>query len=114
MPKCLFIDANNKAIIERTYDQLGGLQHLINGHIEVAYQWPNGDVLYVDEEGLYRKSNGFSFSLRPDQPLAGGGVIVGKEREGAAYPGGYTTLDPRITVTELSAMVRFLDDWRRG
>lgn len=114
MPKCLFIDAFNKTITETTYDQLGGLQKLIDGHIEVAFQWPNGDVLYVDEEGLYRKAHGFRFARRPDQPLAGSGVIVGKEREGAAYPGGYTTLDPTISIKALTPLVIFLNDWRSG
>lgn len=114
MPNCLFINANDKTITQATYEVSGGLQKLIDGFIEVAYTWPNGDVLFVDEEGLYRKVNGFRFRLRPDQPLAGSGVIVGKEREGAAYPGGYTTLDPTISIAALTPMVIFLNDWRRG
>lgn len=114
MPKCLFIDAFNKTITETTYEQLGGLQKLIDGHIEVAFQWPDGDVLYVDEEGLYRKVHGFRFQPRPDQPLAGSGVIVGREVEGAHHPGGYTTLHPKIKIEDVQRMVTFLDDWRRG
>lgn len=114
MPKCLFINANDKTITECTYEVSGGLKNLIDGYIEIAYTWPNGDVLFVDEEGLYRKVNGFRFQPRPDQPLAGSGVIVGREVEGAHHPGGYTTLHPMIKIEDVRRMVAFLDDWRRG
>jgi hypothetical protein len=114
MPKCILINANNQTITETTYEVSSGLQKLIDGHIEVAFQWQNGDVLYVDEEGLYRKVNGFSFRLRRDQPMAGSGVIVGAEREGPHYDGGYTTLDPKMTIALLTPMVRFLQNWRMG
>jgi hypothetical protein len=115
MPRALFIDVQERTIervgIRHGSAAVGDLRDLIGGYIEGAYHWPNGDVLFVDEEGLLKPwRGGFLFALRADeQPLAGNGVVVGREIEGRGYVGGYTTLAPTITVAELRRLVLFLD-----
>jgi hypothetical protein len=96
------------------------LQGLIGGHIEVACAWQNGDVLYVDEEGLFKPQAGF-FRIAPrrdGQPLAGNGVLVGKE-QAAKNADGYITLPPTITLDALRSQVQFLSyeqtqAWAKG
>jgi hypothetical protein len=113
--KALFIDAAKREILEVEYEQSkvddGGpgksLQDHIGGYIETAYAWENGDVLFVDEEGLFKpQQHFFRIGERPDQPLAGNGIVVGAERydgEGE-YLG---TNDPTITPEALRATVEF-------
>jgi hypothetical protein len=101
MPKVLFINATARTIeAKEIADGPAGIQKLLGGYVEVAVSWRNGDTLYVDEEGML-KPQAYFFgvpSLRPDQPFAGNGVLVGREIEGKQYPNGYTTRDPVMTV----------------
>jgi hypothetical protein len=100
----LLIDPLNRTISETTYIGLEGLQTLVGGSIEAAYQWPNRDVLYVDEEGLFKDAQMFfAISVRPDQPLAGNGVLVGREVDDLG-----NTAPPQMTIERLSSLVRFL------
>ena len=106
----LFINAPYRTVLEVEIDSLDDMQKLIGGYIEAAYQWENGDVLYVDEEGLLKVQDYF-FALpeeRPDQPFAGNGVLVGREEEGPQFAGGYTTHPPAITADELKAKIVWL------
>lgn len=117
MPRALFIDATARTIsvVEIAHGSaiLVDLRKLLGGYIAGAFHWPDGETLYVDDEGLLKPPTvGFRFALRADdQPLAGNGVVVGREIEGEAarlHPGGYTSLDPRITVEELRRFVHFV------
>jgi uncharacterized protein DUF3846 len=109
MPKAILIDAAKREIREIDNDGLKTLQAAVGGYIETAYAWENGDVLFVDEEGMFKpQADFFRVPMRSDQPLAGNGVVVGKERydgEGE-YLG---TEDPAITVAELRELVEFRD-----
>ena len=108
--RAIFIDSPRRTISEVEIDSLDDMQKLIGGYIEVAFAWPNGDTLYVDEEGLLKVQDYF-FALpgeRPDQPFAGNGVIVGREEEGPEFIGGYTTHPPVITIDELAAKIVWL------
>lgn len=110
MPKGYLIDSTKCKIEAVEFADLAGLQALVGGSIEGAYQWENGDVLYVDEEGLLKDQilGFFAIPERPDQPLAGNGMLVGREIEGEQYPNGYTNLPPTMTLAELFGRVRFL------
>lgn len=114
MPRALFIDATKRTIeaVEIAHGSAGlsDLHRLLGGYIEGAFHWPNRDTLYVDEEGFLKTPTvGFRFALRAAgaQDLAGNGVVVGREIEGEQYPGGYTSLDPRVTIAELRRLVLF-------
>ena len=68
----------------------------------------NGDVLYVDDEGLLKPSkNWFFYRHRKDQPLAGNGMLVGREVDAPDYEGGYTTDDPQTKLADLLKDVVF-------
>lgn len=56
--------------------QLAALQKLVGGFIESVYL-PNGDILFVDEDG-HRHDTGHWFRLDGLQPMLGNGVIVGR------------------------------------
>ena len=92
--------------IERT----GVINNLVNGFFEVAFAWPTGDVLFVDEDGLRHDwPDGFAI----DTPLGlrrltGSGLVVGREVEGDEYPDGWTNLDPVITADEVRQLVGFV------
>jgi hypothetical protein len=117
MPRAWFIDATKRTISEvevaHGSAMLIDARKLIGGYIDIAHVWPSGDVLYVDDEGLLKSPTvGFRFALRlDDAPLAGNGIVVGREIEGgsaAHHPGGYTTADPRIMLAQLVPLVRFV------
>jgi hypothetical protein len=107
--KAILINSSDRTITAVEYDGLGGLQALIGGSIETACMWPNGDVLYVDEEGLYKPQTGaFQISARPDgQPLVGRGVVVGREVKDDSAAG-YHTEPPAHSIETLTGMVTFL------
>lgn len=81
MSKAYWINSETRQISEITITDLADLQKHVGGYIEVAYEWPNGDVLYVDEEGMLKQpASGFVLlPERADQVLAGNGVMVGRE-----------------------------------
>lgn len=117
MPRAYFIDATKRTIeaveVAHGSDMLIDMRRLLGGHIDIAHIWPSHDCLYVDDEGLLKSPIvGFRFALRLDnQPLAGNGIVVGREiegEEGRKHPGGYTTGDPRVTIEELVPLVRFV------
>lgn len=117
MPRALFIDATARTIraveVAHGSAMLEDMRKLLDGYIDLAFAFPNGDTLYVDDEGLLKPLRfGFRFALRADdQPLAGNGIVVGCEidsGEARRHPGGYTTLDPAITLEELRRLVRFV------
>ena len=103
--QAFYIDSERREIGEIEYNSLADLQRLVGGPIQVAYHWPNGDVLYVDEEGLLKAPpvRGFSIPERPDQSLAGNGVLVGPEIDD-----GLDTMSPTMTLDELRLRVQFV------
>lgn len=116
----IVIDATKREVrLVEFSNQSEELRALVGGWIEAAHSWDNEDVLYVDEEGMFKAQGGFfRIADRSDQPLAGNGVIVGREMydgEGE-YDG---TASPRHTVEEIAAKVIFLtreqfDSWGKA
>lgn len=103
------IDATACTVSAVTFETLADMHKLIGGYVEGAYQWPNGDVLFVDEEGLLKPDRHFfSIPERRDQSLAGNGLMVGREEEGEQFPGGYTTHPPTMSLADLTRRVTFL------
>lgn len=102
--ECYLIDAANKTITATSYLGLSGLQTLIGGYIETAYMWENGDVLFVDEEGLLKPEDKGRFMIfeRSDQVLMGNGVLVGREVDNDG-----NTDPPAMTIDALRGRVAF-------
>ncbi len=100
--KAYWINAKDQTITAVDYEH-GDLQKLVEGWIETAFMWPSGDVLYVDEEGLLKHpQHFFRIPERRDQPLAGNGVLVGRELNDTDI-----TAPPRMSLDNLTKKVRF-------
>ncbi len=123
--KGYLIDATKREIREVDYvtepmESPISLQSHIGGYIQGAYAWENGDVLFVDEEGLLKPQlYFFRIDVRPDQPLAGNGVVVGRERTNPRTGDYLGTDDPVISLETLRAAVTWLtrdqvDAWAKG
>ena len=72
--------------------------------VEVAIRLDNGDILLVDEEGLWKSPTSYFTYEHPDYinyPFAGKGLIVGTQGE--------DTSDAKTTLEEAIAKVRFQD-----
>ena len=122
--KAFLIDAAERQIREVEYvvspmESPLSLQSHIGGFIETAYGWPDGDTLFVDEEGLLKPQlYFFRISTRPDQPFAGNGIVVGRERTNRQ--GDYLgTDDPKLTIEALRGMVTWMtrdqvDSWAKA
>ena len=102
--KTILIDTRNKAVTEIEID--GGLKSIYDAldvrMIETATYLPNGDAVYVDEEGMMGldKDSGF-FDIGAHQPFAGNGLVIGTN---------HTTGDSvgcKSTVEEIRKQVKF-------
>lgn len=63
--------------------------------------WPNGDTLYVDDEGLLKSGMRLFQIGRPDgQPLAGNGLILGSDNQGR-------TRDAKSGLVDIQTMVKW-------
>jgi hypothetical protein len=101
------IDPTEKEVREVHFEALADMQALINGKIAWGYGWPNGDTLYIDDEGMDKHPRRF-FALptcSPDQGFAGNGLVVGPEVQDGAV---VTTLAPRMSLGDLEALVYWI------
>jgi hypothetical protein len=108
--RALHIDAAARTVTEvetpepRAVDhaRLRELQRLVGGLIAYAWTFPNGDTLFVDDEGLLKQpEHFFRVCGCPQEFFAGNGVVVGK-----ATRAGYDTAAVSTT-DELRALLRF-------
>lgn len=78
----ILIDPYNRSVrsIEVT-DKLDSLQDAIGGCIQLADELPRGDLVYVDEEGLFKHRLSFEID---GQSFPGRGLIVGSKGDGSA------------------------------
>jgi hypothetical protein len=113
--KAIFIDAVKQEFREVEYDALASasgaptMQDHLGGWIDCAFRFPNGDVLYVDEEGYLKPTMHFFIcSFRADQPMAGCGIIVGREVEDDDAPGGFYTLPPQTKIDWLKRNIAWM------
>jgi hypothetical protein len=71
----------------------------------MAAHWHTGDVLYVDDEGFHKpEQHFFRLADRPEQPLVGRGLVVGRELENCQW-----NQPPTMTLAALEAKVTWLD-----
>ncbi len=110
--KAIKIDAKNRCIeIVDLGPQLSDIYQLLECNImTVAYPQtvePTSDVIYVDDEGLFKPVDkipgAFFIDIYPAQPLFGHALIVGTDDEGG-------NADTTFTVEQVSDMVQFLDE----
>ncbi len=99
-----WINSTDQTVTRVEFRDGSELRKLVGGWIEVAFIWPSRDVLYVDENGLLKNPKYFfGIPERPDQTLAGNGVLVGRELGNTDR-----TAPPTMTLDELQQRVTFL------
>jgi hypothetical protein len=110
--KAIKINAKSRCIeIVDLGPQLSDIYELLECNImTVAYPQtvePTSDVIYVDDEGLFKPLDkipgAFFIDMYPAQPLFGHALIVGTDDEGR-------NADVNITVEQVSDMIQFLDE----
>ena len=109
--KAIRIDAKNKRIeVVDLGPELSDIyNHLDCTTFTVAYPQtvePVSDVIYVDDDGLFRNPEdllgAFFIDIYPAQPLFGHALIVGSDDEGG-------NADVTFTIEQISDMVQFLE-----
>lgn len=102
--KVLFIDARQRTIVETTIDSLEDMQKLVGGLIERAYEFDDGNEIYVNEEGLFDSSLNFGFFVQGGhQVYIGNGFLIGPPTK----RGNLT--DCTMSVNDLSQLIKFTD-----
>lgn len=104
--KVIKIDSGNKTITLIDLDK--GLQPIYDaigngcGCFTCPIEFENGDVMYVDDEGLYNTFEGGI--MMPDwaYPIVGNVLIVGTDDEG-------NTVDCNTTVEEITPLIQWID-----
>lgn len=85
---------------------LADMQRMVGGYIEVAHRFPNGDIVFVDEEGLLKEPSLWFEIAGAHQTFAGNGLVTGPEdAEGKLT-------EPRSTRDELTQVVTFAVSFR--
>lgn len=82
--RAILIDVANRALTEvelpdgDTAESAEAMHKHLGGYLEVAFQFPNLDTIYVDEEGLLKGHVLNWFTVKGGhQPFAGNGLVVG-------------------------------------
>jgi hypothetical protein len=103
--KAYWINAADKTVTAVDYNGLPDLQRMVGGYIEIAKVWRLGDVLFVDEEGMFKPRTGWFRVEGNNRPLANNGVVVGPEIGATSK-----THPPRLSLERLRREVEFLTD----
>lgn len=80
--KVIYINPAAKSVEIRHIKDASEIRTLIGGFLAAATRYDNGDVLYVDDEGLLKGPRHYFWMPGIyDAMLAGPGVLVGREIE---------------------------------
>jgi hypothetical protein len=109
--KGYIIDALNKKIVETDYEY-SDLGKILPGGLTIAAVFKNGEVLYVDDEGLMHKADrAFRIKKRRDgQPMMSDGMLTGRDESHMSPDGDLieVTSDPRMSAEELQEEIEFI------
>lgn len=104
--QAFLIDPANKAITTVELPDTGDKLPAIYKHLQCetfdAMYLPNGDSLYIDDEGLLKPQMHFFAVRGAPQPYAGRGLVVGINAQGRS-------VSPSITLQQLTANVKFVE-----
>lgn len=83
-PRALVINSDNREVHEirlssNESEQLYQAQKIVGGLIASAVQLPNGDTIFVNDEGLLTEPEHFFMVAGYPQPLAGNGILMGAD-----------------------------------
>ena len=85
MKKGLLIDVVAKTITDIQITDYHDIYKLIGNGCDlfaVPVEFPNGDTIYIDDEGLLKEVHGGFFMNGWSYPLCGNAVILGQDEEG--------------------------------
>lgn len=104
MNKALLIDVKNKTVIETCVSSTQDIYKLIGNGCDLfccPYNFPNGDALYTDDEGLL-KENIVGCFMFPEWniPIVGNAIILGETKLGDMD-------DCKSTVEEILSKIKF-------
>ena len=105
--RAIWINSTRNSIIELQLsdeDVLSSLQKYVGGYITVAVDLPNGDTIYVDDEGLLKGNVDFFEHKLGYQPYAGNGVIVNTTKSGKSA-------SAKSSITDIRNNITFTDIW---
>lgn len=102
----LLINPANRTITTAELPDTGDKLPAIYNHLECdtfdAITLPNGDALYVDDEGLLKPLQHFFAVRGMPEPFAGRGLVVGTDARGRS-------VTPAMTQDELTGHVKFIE-----
>lgn len=98
--KAIIIDPHLRLIIQtEVEDSLEGLQHAIgDNQIELVYL-DDGNIMYVDSEGLFKQNQ--RFFIYNNRPFAGKAIVLGDDPENGK------TVSTKSSVTDIASHVQF-------
>lgn len=102
--KAYWIRADLKKVEAVDYEELSDLQRMVGGLITPAHCFPNGDIIFVDDEGLLKRQQHFFIVTGGNQPYAGNGVLVGRESSSASRS---KTAAPKTAIADLRRLLTF-------
>jgi hypothetical protein len=106
MPKALFINSTDRTITEVQCDGLKDMQRYVGGYIErVPIDLPEGDDMWVNEEGMFQVQTGFIKVRGYPTPMAGNALVTGREHEDEDL----RHHDVWVTPELLARVVEFMD-----
>jgi Domain of unknown function (DUF3846) len=103
--RAIKIDSESKTISVvhiNEEDKLKRMQDEVGGLIERAFEFSNGDELYVNEEGLLCSPEHFFSIAGGHQPFAGNGLIIGINHKTGE------SIDANSSLDEIRAKIKFL------
>ena len=103
--KGIFIDTKNRDVKEVEYETYRDIQALVGSPFCIAMTFENGDVLFVDDEGLINGTEHFFTITGGHQPFAGSGLIVGAEETNEE--GEEITKDPETSLSWVKGNVQY-------
>lgn len=86
MTRAFLIDPVARSLEPVNVDGFRSIQEVIGCDTFTAAYLENGDVIYVDDEGLFKGPTSFFLVEGYPQPLAGRGIVVGTDAEGNDVP----------------------------
>lgn len=105
MKKAILIDSMNRTIKQV---EVGGLEDIYKVMgvelIQVATYMENGDVVYVDEEGLYNANRNWFTIQGGHQPFIGNALVIGTDNRTG------DDADAKSTVEDIETVVRFVSE----
>lgn len=75
--KVIVIDTRNKTFRAAAVNDLKEMQAIVGGRIERAHILPNGDEVYVNEEGTFEENPPLFYIHKAHQPFCGDAYVIG-------------------------------------